>query len=363
MIRSRSMRYLWGRASASGVEDKRMAQGYVHPQEGHHECEILGSGPEAEESEGAWKECKKNPGHEKFFSAQNFLDSSAPSVQTDKLRDTVRAMVDLTVRLRVNWTSPGRPNGFTFSHVRGCGKLRLGTGFIWNVEGPVCNKRCFCDECRGQTAAKSWTFRVRTAHHVVYDTEEAKETKVDLFYDDDSCKPGSKMATVSVRGLEVVNSYPHKDICHMLCVTHNEALAERVQSARRCWFDGPREIQDLSALDFVPPCGRGADLALIVSHPHGQAKKITVGALRRCHGGFAHVEYNAATCPGSSGAPVFRFDTERHIILGWWSLPVHSGGFFTSSTQRGGIFSLTGFLNKLRGRKTKLTQRNYGNLW
>ncbi|RUS73608.1 hypothetical protein EGW08_018631 [Elysia chlorotica] len=332
------------------VEEKRMAQGhFIHPQGGHHACEILGRGPEAEESEAVWNRCKKNPRHEEFISAQEFKDNYLPRVNTVKNRDRLRALIDLTVRLRVNWTSRGRPDGHTFSHVRGSDKLRVGTGFIYHVKGPVFNKSCFCDGCRGKIATKSWRFRVRTAHHVVYDTQEAKKTKVDLFYDDDNCEPGGKMETVS--GLEVVRSRPDKDICDMLCVTHDETLAERIESTYQCWLDRPSEHLDA---DFLPSWGRNADPALVVSHPHAQPKKITLGELR--DGGYPYVEYNAATCPGSSGAPVFVSDTEGRFYQGLLP-PVHSGGFTTSSTQHGHQ------LSKLGGQETKLEQRNYANWW
>ncbi|RUS81239.1 hypothetical protein EGW08_010981 [Elysia chlorotica] len=171
---------------------------YVHPVGGHHECEILGGGSEAEESESNWKACKKNPGHEAFISAQDFKDNYLPRVENDKVRDRIGVLIDLTVRLRVNWISPGRPDGYAFSDARGTDKLRVGTGFIFYVDGPKSDRPCFCYGCGGEKAnSKFWRFHVVTAHHVVYDMEEAKASKVDLFYDDDNyCKPGGRMVTV-----------------------------------------------------------------------------------------------------------------------------------------------------------------------
>ncbi|RUS82711.1 hypothetical protein EGW08_009548 [Elysia chlorotica] len=337
-----------------------MAQSYVHPDGGQHECEILGSGPESEESESNWKACEKNPGHEDFISAQDFIDNYMTRVKTDKLRDRLKAMLDLTVRLRVNWTSPSRPDGYIFSHARGRDKLRLGSGLIWGVKDPVSNKPCLCSGCDGKTGIKSWKFKVRTARHVVYDTEEATKTKVDLFYDGYSCKAGDRMVTL--RGLEVVRSDPDMDCCYMLCVSHDEALAERIKSASCCLWDRLDENPDLHAsdLDFLLSGGRGADHALIVSHPHGQPKKISLGELR--DGEPHHAEYNAATCPGSSGASVFRFVTGRVYVS--WFLPIHSGSFSTPYTQQPHQLSLlTRFLNKLRGREVRLDQCNYGNWW
>ena len=72
---------------------------------GHHECEILGRGLEAAESETRWKECKKNPGHKKFISTTDFINNNLPRVKTVKNREWLRAVINLTVRLRVNWTN------------------------------------------------------------------------------------------------------------------------------------------------------------------------------------------------------------------------------------------------------------------
>ncbi|RUS88626.1 hypothetical protein EGW08_003585 [Elysia chlorotica] len=329
-----------------------MAQGYIHTPGGQHECEILGSGPEAEESQSRWKECQKNPGHEQFISARYFKDNCLPRIKNDGIRDRLRAGIDLTVRLRVNWTSPGRPDGDIFSHARGSNELRVGTGFIslWHRKSRVLKDHC--DACRGETAKKSWGFSVQTARHVVYDTEEAKETKVDLFYDDDSCTPGGGRETM--RGLAVVATSPGKDTCHFLCVTHDEKLADRIESALRCWWRKGLEPLKVPDLDFLTSWG-SATPVLIVSHPHGQAKKITVGEQRYRVGLF--LEYNTATCAGSSGAPVF---ATFCLSVEYWShvnaFPsVHSGGFITSSPHL-----LTRFLDKIRGRKTKQDQINYG---
>ena len=326
---------------------------------GVHECEVLGGGPEAEESASRWRECKKNPGHKEFISAKGFKDSYFSRVHTDKLRDLLRAMIDFTVRLRVHWTSPGRPDEDPFSDARGTDKIRLGTGFIEDVSDPVSDKPCPCVECNGKINRKSWRFKVQTAAHVVYNTEEAKSTRIDLFYDDDSSRRDGTMATVT--GLELVGIDPDSDVCGMMCVTHDEALGERIESVWRCWLNGYRGPQDLSGLDFLLQEGR--DPTLIVSHPHGQPKKITVGQWR--YGEFPLVEYNAATCPGSSGAPVFRFyparDDRRYDLL---SPPVHSGKITSTSTQHRDQLNIqTRFSYKLRGRETKLDQLNYGNWW
>ena len=111
----------------------------------------------------------------------------------------------------------------------------------------------------------------------MYNTEEAKSTRVDLFYDDDSCKYDGRMVTVA--GLEVERIDHDQDVCYMECVTHDEALAERIESLMPSLFSGLTKCLylDLPGLDFLPSCDGGRNPVLIVSHPHGQPKKITLG--------------------------------------------------------------------------------------
>ena len=321
---------------------------------GHHECEILSGELESEaaESGSLWRNCKKNPGHEEFISAKDFKDKYLPRVHTDEHRDRLRAMIDLTVRLRVRWTSPDRPDDDPFSYVRGKKIPRMGTGFIYHV--PVSDEPCV--KCNGEITRKFWRIAVHTAHHVVYNTEEAKSTSIDLFYDDDSCKLDGRMVTVT--GLEMAMVNHDRDVCVMMCVTHDEALVERISSAWSCWYDGRTEALDLSGLDCLPSCDE--DPVLIVSHPHGQPKKITLGQWRDID--IHIVEYNAPTCPGSSGAPVFRFYTYQNGWRYYLFTPVHSRSSTSISTQHLDQQNLLPRCSQEhRGCETKEEQLNYGN--
>ena len=294
------------------------------------------------------------------MSVQDFKDKYLTRVHNEEQRDAFRSMIDLTVRLRLYWTSPDRPDDDEFSNHRGTKIPRMGTGFIYHVYDPVSDEPCPCDKCNGKITKKFWRLRVRTAHHVVYNTEEAKSTRVDLFYDDDSCKFDGRMVTVT--GLEVVGIDHGRDACYMMCVAHDEALAERIESLWMSLYSViiERLDLDLPSPDFLPSCDGDRCPTLIVSHPHGQPKKITLGQWR--DGELCLVEYNTATCPGSSGAAVFVFDTDppsrRFVLL---SSPVHSGSFSSTSTQHQDQLNIhIRFLQNLRGRESKQEQLNYG---
>ena len=82
------------------------------------------------------------------------------------------------------------------------------------------------------------------------------------------------------------------------CYTHDKVLMERFQEFKTRKF----------YTNLNPQFARFQNLCIVVSHPHGQPKRITVG--QKVFVDENHVPtfyYNADTCPGSSGAPVFGF--------------------------------------------------------
>ena len=285
------------------------------------------------------------------MSVNDFIDSLSCS-EGDPVREWFRVTADLTVKLRVGYTSQDRPDGYPFFGVKGTSIPHVGTGWIDRVDSEI-NEPCPCDNCDGQEVRKYWRFRVQTARHVVYNTEEAKRTRVDLFYDDETSRQDGKV--VSVWPLRVVGSSAEYDWCSMVCVTHDERIGERVESLVRRWYSlteanisRPIYFKKSSLLDLL----RNAEATrsrsrtiyskmcsllnllrdsrqfytLIISHPHGQAKKITLGKHRSPVKGLSlYGEYETATCPGSSGATVFHLITKgddgRLFYYGY----IHSG--------------------------------------
>ena len=325
---------------------------------GQHECEIFGSGLEATESAFRWENCEKNPGHEGFTPYLDFTDNLLLRSMCNEQRRRLKVIADLTVRVRVNWTSLNRFNSDRLAEYRGSDGLRLGTGFVRIVKDPRSNEPCPCNQCDGKIVRKHWTFTVQTAHHVVFNTEEAKRTRIDLFYDDENSPKYGRMHTV--QAVDMIWFYPQRDHCGLLCVTHDETLGERLASLHQRW---------ISLIDFPdqPPSNRpwqawferlrapfsdgSSNHAVVVSHPHGQPKKISVGKVIGARDQFYvedYVEYHTPTCSGSSGAPVFPLHLDsrdsRLRINFLYANFVHSG------TNTNVPLSLR-------------TQVNYGNLW
>ncbi|GFS03066.1 hypothetical protein ElyMa_002879200 [Elysia marginata] len=310
---------------------------------GHHECEIfLSRGYEKEESNFKWKTCRKNPEHETFIAVKDFRKEYLPKLEFTKESFYLNTAIDLTVRLRVRWTSPERQDSDELSECRGTTAQRLGTGFVYFVKGPILTDY---DQGDRRIIKKSWKILIKTAQHVVYDTKEAQNTQVDFFYDDKFCDEDGRMK--SIYGEGVIETDPTSDSCVMLCNTTDEVLAERVRSALYYWVHEPSDLhlkpisdrelktKGLFDIETVPPCDRDRDIALIISHPHGQPKQISIGEMRYQFEDGPLVKYNTATCPGSSGALVLVIDRNLHKSCYDWScMPVHHG----SSTS---IFSET----------------------
>ena len=292
---------------------------------------------QAKEREFAWKNCTKNSRHKKFIPVHDFIDSHLPYCLSKRDHENIRIWMDLTVRIRVSYTSQSRPDNDVLADYRGTNTPRLGTGFVHLAFHPQVNKPCPCDTCDWKIVRKYWSFRVFTASHVVYDTKEAK---VDLFYDDEKSQTDGRMSTV--RGVKVVWKGSSEDICFMDCVTHDERLANRILSLRK----------RLTSLDEYPDFnmrvfGERREHVLIISHPHGQPKKITIGKVIREIGlfdGGYYMEHHAATCPGSSGAPVFRFYRDR-LFGGWPAVSWHVRRFVHGGTIKVPFPLLTGHIN------------------
>ena len=275
------------------------------------------------------------------MSVSDVIDSlSCSEGDLDLVREWFRVTADLTVKLSVCHTSQDRPDSYPFCQCRGSSLLRVGTGWIRRVDSEI-NKPCPCYKCNGQEVRKYWRFDVETAQHVVYDTEEAKKTRLDLFYDDET--PDQEGKVVSVPALRVVRSDAECDRCRMECVTHDERVGEMVESLYRRWVSLGKAIESRSTPFYFNTSSlsdrpremstRGSQFySLIISHPHGQAKKITLGKEREVMD-LVVLEYQTATCSGSSGAHVFELYTDEGGLRHWGLSHDDLYGFIHSGTH------------------------------
>ncbi|KAL8565914.1 hypothetical protein ACOMHN_000491 [Nucella lapillus] len=205
--------------------------------------------------------------------------------QPHVLRD-IRDIGQRVVKLRVRKKSPDR-----FLHLPGGPQKKKamclghhGTGFVTH------------DLHRGTV--------VHTSKHVVFDPYEAVSTDVIFFCDREG--EGVKCQGVA-EGFRSVWAMDYSAFTlqrplplEVVMVTEKEterSFSWGVFSLTRLLYRQSRDVD-----------------VVIISHPHGTAKKVSVGKMSRRRN-MAIALYTAATCPGSSGAPVVRLSHDyRHYV-------------------------------------------------
>jgi hypothetical protein len=111
-----------------------------------------------------------------------------------------------------------------------------------------------------------------------------------------------------------------RDVCEIMCVSHDLALAERLEKMLKDRDDLDEVVQDYyihcplepgsTKLSFSKKLFHALDrLVIIMSHPHGCSKQISVGYIDIDHtpktGRKISLHYTTATCRGCRGAPFF----------------------------------------------------------
>ncbi|GFN96485.1 hypothetical protein PoB_002299100 [Plakobranchus ocellatus] len=267
--------------------------------QGFHECEVFRASVDAFESAFAWEKCTKNPGHENFIPIAEFSMSLLPTqYQSLAVMGCITNVAKCTTRLRVSYTSWERPDDYTFAVARGTKIPHTGSGYVYRITPG--KGLCPCPDSHGSAESNWWKIYVQTACHVVFNTEEAKATKVDLFYDDEKACVDGRMKTM--QGMEVLEKSLLGDRCELVCFTHDSVLVKELQS-----------LMEQSRHSFHALCHEQdnrviPDLCVAVSHPHAQPKQVTLGKVtsrnKLCGIGRRTFSYNTDTCRGSSGAPI-----------------------------------------------------------
>ncbi|KAK6979017.1 hypothetical protein BgiMline_019967 [Biomphalaria glabrata] len=287
---------------------------------GHHELQIS-EGGEVDLTR-HMTECKKNPDHLQFIPVHQFNLDHLPESHRD-LYDLIKAVADLTVRISVKMVSERRPQfwpntelPYCLSDKRGSKDLRTGSG---SVIGVVKNEdeQCSCADCKCLNRVRnSWKIKILTATHVVFDDNEASETRVRLFFDsEDSPK-------VIFDRVNLINVSTDMDICRLDYSTCDDSLVDKLDHMCKRYTDVRKKVFDKYNAT------RDEDkLMFIVSHPHGCSKRISIGRWNDkksiLHlGNKNQFTYTTCTCPGSSGASVHCAGYDRTYDKYWY---VHSG--------------------------------------
>ncbi|BFZ24315.1 hypothetical protein BsWGS_27354 [Bradybaena similaris] len=290
--------------------------------------------------------CTKNPGHKNFIPVDKFSIEDLPErYRDDDVMDYIRAVSDLTVRVTVKYVSDRRPetdgvSGKPFPGYFNRGQRRTTVGTGW-VEYVLLHIRSFQETCRCKDCLTSYEpqtefgiIYIRTARHVVFDESEAAHTTCHLYFDTGRT-PETCEGVIALNGMSDYWGDGRTDSCKMYHYTHDLGLTDRLYQRCKQKIDLKIKICKKPPykwnLKWIRPALDKQPLLLIVSHPHGCSKQISIG---RCDSVLplpdkqCSFRYTTTTCRGSSGAEVhLLFTSVQHDQEAFLSVfpPVHHG--------------------------------------
>ncbi|XP_005111418.1 uncharacterized protein LOC101859450 [Aplysia californica] len=268
-------------------------------------------------------ECEKNKSHKSFIPIDKFSRLDLLSRYQDEVTEqAVKVLADLTVQVTAAWVSEDRPEKYPSGEAeypyvkeRGGTMLRKGSGYVQKVvtygKGSGMKDPCECRECRYSSSARDvwWEVEVVSARHIIYDHTEARGANIDLFYDG-STGIGRKERKKMKGYNSMWGSSVDGDRCVLFCPTHDEQLAHTLKDLCKTADRLVREANSRHQHQVGP------HMAVVVSHPHGCQKYITVGESTTTdkldEEGRQTYTYTADTCRGSSGGLVW--------VVGRWEL-------------------------------------------
>ncbi|XP_005105332.1 uncharacterized protein LOC101857815 [Aplysia californica] len=261
--------------------------------------------------------CRKNQGHKSFTPVSEFDINCLPAgFREQGVLDTIRLLEKLTVLVKTKVVSKHRPSRDRHECYRNVeGFPESGSGWLWSPQKCkfYTDVPCVCMSCidRGNPTLEWGELRVYTAKHVVFDDAEAYGAELRLFYNNDDT-----LETVrTLSGVSVDSSDSGGDMCELVVVTHDKNLWAYVTEIISYAYNTKSKFTERSeaANDECERTELNNNLAVIISHPHGCNKQISVGRwldrkVVRTDGGcleWVQYVYNTPTCPGCSGAPVY----------------------------------------------------------
>ncbi|XP_059176352.1 uncharacterized protein LOC131956023 [Physella acuta] len=249
--------------------------------------------------------CQKNKRHERFYLVNKFTIKDLPNeCQDNSVFDYIKIISELTGRVDIHFTSTDRPDVDPITNAKypcwdtkNTRNMRTGTGTVVSVL-EVRDEECPCPECEESPSRVFYLVYVLTAKHVVFDDTEARQSYFRIGYNTE------KSPLHRLYGLRVVESDMNDGRSLVEYVTHESKFGIHLSD----------NLTNLNLTEKkIPERFHSTDdykLAVIVSHPHGEPKHVTIGEwvyrelISTPTGVKARYFYTTDTCQGSSGAAV-----------------------------------------------------------
>ncbi|CAL1533085.1 unnamed protein product [Lymnaea stagnalis] len=251
-------------------------------------------------------DCSKNPGHAQFKAFNNFsyIDLPEPYNNDRQFDNLVKAIGSLVVKVYFQGTSPHRPSKFEKTPYEINGTGYIFSSIVKRRKGSLQCPLLECEVCKDSPVGKWGEITVDTAAHIVFNDDEAKRTFCVVDYDDDTAM------VKTVRGVRMIKTNEDNDTSRIVCVTHDLELVVELRERIKII----RQLHEQLYTHYKTSTDN--KLVILVSHPHGCHKHVTSGRYTqrlierklRSKTYYTQYFYDPPTCPGSSGAPMYRLD-------------------------------------------------------
>ncbi|XP_059166013.1 uncharacterized protein LOC131948425 [Physella acuta] len=279
---------------------------------GVHEVETIEPGDFEANTTATNSNCRKNPGHTNFIPVKDFSMAHLPAeCKDDDVFQLIKVLSDMTVRIKVKCVSaerpdfiPGTSDPYPLSEHKGSTTMGTGTGKLDDLTmyreqaKSTLDIYCPCSGCVGSNKKTNhWgKFEVITARHVVYDDVEAAKTTCTFWHDD------KQSSTVELKLWKIDQPSTNEDWVRLYIPVCDVNLLEKLKSLLARHLDLWQTVNDKYEK-------KENNITFIVSHPHGNFKKISIGkwtVKKYVEYGNTKYAYTTPTCPGSSGAYIYR---------------------------------------------------------
>ncbi|KAK6961730.1 hypothetical protein BgiMline_034463 [Biomphalaria glabrata] len=232
---------------------------------------------------------------DKFVLASEFPDSEMKrQCQKMNILELVNNSIQLSVRVEVRLTEPSQGrNQLQESVPEMYSKFK-------NVVMPHTGSGIIKDIYTNESSSESQV-EVCTAMHVVFNDEEAKNTKCSLYFD------GEGYRTVILTGINESGSNISSDWCKFLCKVDSQKIDEIKENFKKFETElGNKKRKKMNRKRKV----------ILISHPHGGYKYISMGDQIIEKDG---IRYDTPSCKGCSGGyiiPVGYIDKGTYVHSG-----------------------------------------------